>query len=83
MDSDNSTPKKYKVTLKSGDWAVFSNDNNFDNYQARLVSGIYGIASPNGDNLKITPETVASIQEVDENNELSDSGSATSSNEHP
>jgi len=33
----------YKVTLKSGDYSIFTNDNNFDDYTDRLMSGIYGI----------------------------------------
>jgi DNA-directed RNA polymerase subunit RPC12/RpoP len=62
--ADDGTPiKHYKVTLKSGDFGIFSNDNRFDNYPDRLVSGMYGVSTAT-QNLPITRDTVASIDEV-------------------
>lgn len=63
-----SKPKSYRVVLKSGKHAVFTNDNNFDNYEARLLSGMYGIATGRT-NEQITPETVLKIEEVVEDEE--------------
>lgn len=66
MNDDNSKPvQHYKVTLKSGDFGIFSNDNHFDDYPSRLVSGLYNIMALNSNqSIAITPETVASINEV-------------------
>lgn len=67
MDNQE-TPKQriYRVVLKTGDYGDFSNDNNFDNYEDRLVSGLYSISTPGGDFIKITPETVARIEIITE-----------------
>jgi DNA-directed RNA polymerase subunit RPC12/RpoP len=63
MGEDNTPIKHYRVTLKSGDFGIFSNDNRFDNYTDRLVSGMYAITNRT-QTLPITAETVASINEV-------------------
>ena len=63
-DEKKDKPKSYKVILKSGDFAVFPNNNNYNNYPDRLVSGIYGVVNGNGENLPITRDTVLSIEEV-------------------
>lgn len=59
------TPNSYKVVLKTGDYGIFTNENFFDNYENRLLSGIYSIMpkAPN-QNVPITPDTVASITQV-------------------
>ena len=57
----------YKVTLKTGDHAIFPNDNNYDNYEQRLLSGMYGIVSTmTKENIRITPENVLSIEKVEQ-----------------
>ena len=65
---EDEQPKSYKVTLKNGDHSIFTNSNNFDNYEDRLVSGMYSITTANR-TTAITPETVASIEEVDNSEE--------------
>lgn len=64
--NEKDSPKSYKVILKSGDYGVFTNNNHFENYPDRLLSGVYGIVNGKGDNLPITPETVLRIEEVTE-----------------
>lgn len=64
-DKKDPKPRSYRVILKTGDHATFINDNYFENFEARLLSGMYGISTATGENLKITPETVARIEEVD------------------
>ena len=62
--SDSKEPvNHYKVTLKSGDSAIFPNGNHYDDYPDRLVSGIYSVSTIN-QTQPITPETVAVIEEV-------------------
>jgi hypothetical protein len=62
---DHSKHYHYKVTLKTGDYSVFPNDNNYENYEERLLSGIYGISTASGDFVQITPETVQKIKKVE------------------
>lgn len=62
---ENEKPESYKVTLTTGDHAIFTNNNRFDDYPSRLLSGIYGIMSPrNRQNIPMTSESVASIVQV-------------------
>ncbi len=68
MDDQKSRPKSYKVILKTGEYAVFTNDNNFDNYSDRLVSGIYSITTASG-TTPITPDSMLSIEEVETEND--------------
>lgn len=65
MDEDQK-PKRYhyKVTLKTGEYSTFPNDNNFENYEDRLISGVYGITTKDG-TTQITPDTVASIEKIE------------------
>lgn len=63
MNEENTPIKHYKVTLKSGEFGIFTNDKLYENYPDRLVSGIYGITTAT-QSLPITSETVASISEV-------------------
>ena len=65
---EDEQPKSYKVTPKNGDHSIFTNSNNFDNYEDRLVSGMYSITTANR-TTAINPETVASIEEVDNSEE--------------
>lgn len=66
MNEQPIKPRSYKVTLKSGDYAVFTNRNHFENYENRLISGIYGIVKGSGQNLPINADTVLSIEEIEE-----------------
>ena len=59
--------KKYRVTLKSGEYKDFTDTRNLPNYKDILVSGMYGIIPRGGgDNIIITPDNVASIEELGE-----------------
>ena len=62
---EDEKPNSYKVTLNTGDHAVFTNENNLDDYLQRLTSGTYGIVSTrNNQNIPITTENVSSIVQV-------------------
>lgn len=62
---DNINPiEYYKVTLKSGAHSVFANDNRFEDYTDRLVSGIYSITTST-EVMPINLETVAEIRKVE------------------
>ena len=67
MPEDNQ-PKSYKVTLKNGDHSVFTNGNNFDDYENKLVSGMYSITNADR-TTPITPDTVSNIEEIDTSEE--------------
>jgi hypothetical protein len=54
----------YLVVLKTGDHAVFTNNDRRESYLDRLVAGIYGIVGATGHNNLITPETVLGISQV-------------------
>ena len=61
----DTVPNSYKVTLKTGDHAVFTNNNNFKDYESRLLSGIYGIVSAlTNQYMRMTLDSVASIAQV-------------------
>ena len=65
---NNDKPKTYQVVLKSGDTGIFINDNNYEDYLSRLVSGIYSILPRNGgDAIHILNETVDYIVEIEQN----------------
>ena len=57
--------KKYRVVLKTGEHSDFTDTRDLPNFRDLLVSGMYGITPTNGgDNIIITPDNVASIEEV-------------------
>lgn len=61
MNKVITVPMSYKVILKNGDFGVFRNDNNYDNYEDRLMSGAYGITTAYRDT-KITLDSVLRIE---------------------
>lgn len=65
MDEDRIV-KTYRVTLRGGQWSDFPNTNYFDDYPLRLQSGIYQITWHDGKVYPITPQSVASIEELQE-----------------
>ena len=61
MDKVITVPTSYKVILKNGDFGVFRNDNGYDNYEDRLISGAYGVTTAYR-NTQITPDNVVRIE---------------------
>lgn len=63
---DESDPRYYRVTLKSGETEIFTDTNNRPNYPRLLASGIYSIVPKNGGEfIPISSENIATIEEVD------------------
>lgn len=66
MAKDANEVKSYLVTLKSGDTGIFANDNHFENYPERLLSGMYSIIPRRGgDAIQLNTSTVVSVQEIE------------------
>lgn len=63
---DESEPRYYRVTLKSGETATFTDTNNRPNYPGLLATGIYSIFPTDGsDFIPISADNILSIEEVD------------------
>lgn len=60
MNKVITVPLSYRVTLKDGSFAVFRNNNHFDNYEGLLVSGDYAVTTPTK-TTNITPDSVLKI----------------------
>lgn len=69
---DESDPRYYRVTLTSGESAIFIDTNNRPNYPRLLASGIYSIVPKDGsDFLPIDADNIATIEEVDSDTDTS------------
>jgi hypothetical protein len=60
MNEIITVPMSYKVTLKNGTFTVFKNDNGYDDYEDRLLSGDYGAVTAYGET-KITADNILRV----------------------
>jgi hypothetical protein len=69
VDEAQEKPLTYRVILKSGTYGDFTNDNHFDHYKDRLISGIYSITDPGGEFERVTLQSVLRIDELKEDDQ--------------
>lgn len=61
MNKVITVPTSYKVTLKNGDFTTFRNENNYDDYEDRLISGTYAVTT----SLRSTPINADTVLRIE------------------